>query len=689
LGVWSLVVLAAGVLVARPGGVPVASANTPLSISASPVLTPAFNPSVSDYTARCGTSLSVATNLAVTVSAPSGTNVSVAGTAPRSGAFVVNVRRAWDESFVFSVAKGSAAPVSYTVRCLPTDVPGITAVRSGTPQAAYYLLSAIGSTSGGSTGGFSTHYLEVVDTNGVPIWWYDTGYNVGDTKVLANGNIAWLPAYGPLGLTQVPFTGSPVTTVQVPDGVADFHDFEPLPNGDWLMESYPITSGVDLSSIGGLSNTCIVDAEVEEVTPTGSQVWSWFASQHLSPTEINADLQSAARASTCAAPVDVWHLNSLQSLGSDFLVSLRFTNAAFRVNIASGNVVWKLGGTPTPQSLTISGDPLNGFVGQHDARLLPDGSVTVFDNGNDSVTAVPRPARMPRYQIDATAGTATMVQQIQDPNIVDASFCCGDARPLPGGDWVIGYGLQGVNTEVTSSGSRVLSLNFDDPSSDPAHPAPGLFSYRMTPVLPGTLTRAELRAGMDTMHPTTAGAPRHAAAVPYGSGRAKVVWDAPVTHGGAAITGYVITPYLGTVAQPAHTFSSTATSAVVAGLRNGKKYQFVVAARNAFGSGGASPKSAAVVVGAPGRPGLPIAKKTASRSLRISFAAPANNGARITRYTVACASSNGGAAKTASGATTHVTVTGLTARKVYTCTVTATNARGTGTRSMPSAAVTV
>ena len=75
--------------------------------------------------------------------------------------------------------------------------------------------------------------------------------------------------------------------------------------------------------------------------------------------------------------------------------------------------------------------------------------------------------------------------------------------------------------------------------------------------------------------------------------------------------------------------------------------------------------------------------------MKVTFAAPtATNGAAITLYTVSCTSSNGGAAKTKTGHASPITDTGLGAGKQYTCTVKATNSRGVGPASTPSAAVT-
>jgi len=85
--------------------------------------------------------------------------------------------------------------------------------------------------------------------------------------------------------------------------------------------------------------------------------------------------------------------------------------------------------------------------------------------------------------------------------------------------------------------------------------------------------------------------------------------------------------------------------------------------------------------------------RVSSGTLRVTFTAPANNGARITSYTAARNSSDGGASRTqtktltASNSSAQITNSGLTAGKTYTCVVKATNSRGTGPVSKPTPAV--
>ena len=181
--------------------------------------------------------------------------------------------------------------------------------------------------------------------------------------------------------------------------------------------------------------------------------------------------------------------------------------------------------------------------------------------------------------------------------------------------------------------------------------------------------------------PTAPGAPTIGTAT-CGNVSATVTWTAPASNGGAAITGYVVTPYKAGVAQAAQTFNSTATTETATGLTNGTAYTFTVAAINGVGTGAASrPQSNSVTPATvPGAPTIGTAT-CGNASATVSWTAPASNGGRpITGYVVTPYIA--GVAQTAqtfnSTATTE-TVTGLTNGTAYTFTVAAIN------RSAPAA----
>ena len=193
--------------------------------------------------------------------------------------------------------------------------------------------------------------------------------------------------------------------------------------------------------------------------------------------------------------------------------------------------------------------------------------------------------------------------------------------------------------------------------------------------------------------PVTVGAPTAPTAVSAvpGNSAATVHWMTPASTNGSAISRYVVTPYVGGVAQATHTFTST--TGTITGLSNGTTYAFEVAATNGNGTGPQSVASLPIVAGAPVAPtaveAISGSTTTSTGPLNVSFTPGANNGSTITSYTATCKSANGGVNGTHTGAARPIIVTGLTTAKTYTCTVAATNARGTSRPSNVSLPVIV
>lgn len=188
-----------------------------------------------------------------------------------------------------------------------------------------------------------------------------------------------------------------------------------------------------------------------------------------------------------------------------------------------------------------------------------------------------------------------------------------------------------------------------------------------------------------TSSPGTAAAPTATAGITS----ATVTWVAPASNG-STITGYIVTPYRGGVAQAPVSYDASTTTRTLSGLTAGANYTFTVTAVNAVGTGAASPQSAVVVPYAlPAAPAI-TAVSAGSTSATLSWTAPASNGSAITGYVVT--PYIGGVAQTPqtfTGTATTQTVSGLTGGTTYTFRVAAINAAGTGPQSAPSSAVTI
>ena len=72
-----------------------------------------------------------------------------------------------------------------------------------------------------------------------------------------------------------------------------------------------------------------------------------------------------------------------------------------------------------------------------------------------------------------------------------------------------------------------------------------------------------------------------------GNGQATVNWSAPSSNGWC-ITGYVVTPYIGTTAQSDRVLNSTSTDQTITSLTNGTAYTFPRRGENAAGTGSQS-----------------------------------------------------------------------------------------------------
>jgi hypothetical protein len=159
-----------------------------------------------------------------------------------------------------------------------------------------------------------------------------------------------------------------------------------------------------------------------------------------------------------------------------------------------------------------------------------------------------------------------------------------------------------------------------------------------------------------------------------------VAFTAPSNIGGGAITSYTV------IASNGQTASGATSPITVSGLSAATSYTFIAYANNVYGPSPASATSAsASTYKVPGAP-TNASATAGSQQASVSFTAPSDLGipASITGYRVT--SSPGGF--TATGASSPITVTGLTNGTAYTFTVEAQNAAGYGPASSASNSVT-
>ena len=167
------------------------------------------------------------------------------------------------------------------------------------------------------------------------------------------------------------------------------------------------------------------------------------------------------------------------------------------------------------------------------------------------------------------------------PNTPARSLVVNPATPA----WIY------VGTDIGVFASEDAGLTWRVPADGPANVAVDDIFMMGGHLVAATYGRGMFRANLAI---TTAfpGTPTGVTAV-AGNGQAAVSWTAPAWSGLSAITGYVVTPYVGGVAGTP-VFPGNVTSTIVNGLDNGTTYTFTVAATNTQGTGGPSTHSNAV-----------------------------------------------------------------------------------------------
>jgi outer membrane protein assembly factor BamB len=240
-------------------------------------------------------------------------------------------------------------------------------------------------------------------------------------------------------------TYTEVARVQAGNGFqADLHEFQLTPQNTALVTAYT-TQGADLSAVGGPGGGMLLDSLVQEVdVATGKVLFEWRASDH-----VGLDESQAAVPTTGAAPFDFFHVNAVApDTDGNLLVSARNTWTVYKLDRQSGEILWRLGGSKSDFAF---GDQA-AFAWQHHARRQADGSITLFDNAAASFPTETEPqSRGLVLDVDENAMTASFVREYVHPQGL-VVVAMGSMQPLPGGDVVVGWGVELRFNQFASGG---------------------------------------------------------------------------------------------------------------------------------------------------------------------------------------------------------------------------------------------
>ena len=286
-----------------------------------------------------------------------------------------------------------------------------------------------------------------VDQQGRLIWDHVSPYkapgNAPFVEVLEGGHFFYRTATGG---TEFNALGEEVWGFDL--GVALHHDAERLPNGNWVVMAQTHDT-IESEEFGVLT---VVGDSLIEVDSSGSEVWRWELRDHLDWESTRTPFNEPMFGLNIS---DWTHANSVQYVreSDGFLVSLRHLSWIIFIDRMSGEILWTLG-----EGGDFALAQGTWFSGQHDAQLLADNQVLLYDNSLNQSLSESRGLKM---ELDFE----TMEVQILAEYPADAwALTMGGIRAVAGGGVLLttgGHRSEGVPStvlQVDSTGEEVLRL---------------------------------------------------------------------------------------------------------------------------------------------------------------------------------------------------------------------------------------
>lgn len=250
-------------------------------------------------------------------------------------------------------------------------------------------------------------------------------------------------------------------TVEDERGI-DLHELIVLPNGNfmYLIEDIrPLYRDPTITCLPP-GNCGLLGQSIVEVTPAGETVWKWDLLDHYQRSDFIMDDILILDHKIL---YDVTHANALE-IASDgnILISVRHTDEVIKIDRATGDIIWRLGGSQSHNNdFTYRGDSLGGISHQHAPVMLDNGNVLIFDNGN-SRTGEGRVSRAVEYALDEQALTATLVWEYSTDE-KHFSPNRGSVQRLSNGNTLINFVSRQPNIiEVSPEGEIVLEITLPD-----------------------------------------------------------------------------------------------------------------------------------------------------------------------------------------------------------------------------------
>lgn len=284
---------------------------------------------------------------------------------------------------------------------LPADFPQLYISVSDNPSPGYIFMSSFG------TLDFlppphspSGHYLMILDSLGRPFFYRKMSNMCFDFKLQRTGVLTYyISDYNSFFALNNEF--SIINSYHAGNGYwSDAHELQLLSDGHFLIIADDAEK-VDMSKIvpGGDTSATVAGTIIQELDENKNVVFQWRSWDHYKITDATDDINLTN------PTIDYVHTNAIE-LDSDgnILISNINIDEITKINRQTGDIIWRLGGKDN--QFQFINDSV-GFSHQHDIRRLPNGDITLFDDGNLHWSQLP--SRAVEYRLDEQNLTAELV----------------------------------------------------------------------------------------------------------------------------------------------------------------------------------------------------------------------------------------------------------------------------------------
>ena len=333
---------------------------------------------------------------------------------------------------------------------LPDDFPNINLMINNSPSPGQIFAAPFKSNTNDKYG-----YLVIMDQSGVPVFYRRENFVPIDFKQQYNGYLSYFD-YNLHKFYLLDSSYTKIDSFACGNGYqTDPHELNMLPNGHVLLIGLDFqVVRMDTIVQGGDSAAVVTGDIIQELDQDKNVVFQWRSWDHFQITDATYDIDLTA------PTIDYVHCNAIEKDNDgNLLISSRHLDEITKIDRQTGDIIWRWGGEYCKNNqFTFTNDPI-GFSHQHDIRRIPNGDLTLFDDGN---LHDPQFTRVCEYQMDEVNKTVNLVWQFQN-NPSTFSLAMGNMQRLNNGNSVIGWGYNydpPSVSEVTPDGNTIWAVGF-------------------------------------------------------------------------------------------------------------------------------------------------------------------------------------------------------------------------------------